>query len=421
MHVMVLGAGLSGVTAAWYLAEAGVRVTVVDRQPQAGLETSYANGGQISVSHPEPWSSPAAPLNILRWLGRSDAPMRLRLQMDIAQWRWGLAFLRECLPYRYRRNTRAIAALASYSLTCLQQLREHCDLAYEQQTRGILHLYRHAREWRAAADKRAQLAACGIHGRLCTPAECVEIDPALRHLAAQLQGGFYAPHDESGNARQFTQALAARAAQAGVRFLYGTRIQRLRARGEAIDGVDTLAPDGTAATLDASAYVLCLGSDSAPLMAALRTYMPVYPLKGYSVTIPVIDADGAPTVSLTDESRRIVCSRLGDYLRVAGTAELCGHDLSIDARRCAFLSHWAERAFSGALDSGQAAPWAGLRPATPGNVPLIGRSGYTNLWYNTGHGSLGWTLACGSASSLAKLMTGQKAPVAGFPFMAPVQ
>ncbi len=418
MHVMVLGAGLSGVTAAWYLAEAGVRVTVIERQPQAALETSYANGGQISVSHPEPWSSPATPLNVLRWLGRSDAPMRLRVRMDTAQWRWGLAFLRECLPYRYRRNMRAIAALADYSLSCLQELRQRCDLAYEQRTRGILHMYRHAREWRAAADKRAQLAACGIHGRLCTPEECVEIDAALRHFAAQLHGGFYAPHDESGNARLFTQALAARAAQAGVDFLYGTHIRKLRTRGDAIDGVDILRPDGTAATLGASAYVMCLGSYSAPLMAALGSRVPVYPLKGYSVTIPVIAADGAPTVSLTDESRRIVCSRLGDSLRVAGTAELAGYDTSIDARRCAFLSQWADQAFPGALDSGKAAPWAGLRPATPGNVPLIGTSGYTNLWYNTGHGSLGWTLACGSASALAKLMTGQKAPVAGFPFMA---
>lgn len=417
MYVMVLGAGVSGVATAWYLANAGFRVSVIDRQADAGLETSYANGGQISVSHPEPWSSPTAPWNVLRWLGRKDAPLRVRWRLDASQWRWSLAFLRECLPYRYRRNLDAIAPLANYSLACLQQLRRQCDLSYQQQTRGTLHLFYERREWLAATAKREQLERYGIQGELCSAKECVRIDPALQHAAAFLQGGFYAPGDESGNAREFTQALARQSAQRGVEFAYRTDIQELLARDGAICGIMVKRADGSVETLEADAYVLCLGSYSAPMMAPLHSYLPIYPLKGYSVTIPVVAARRAPTVALTDEARRVVCSRLGTQLRVAGTAELAGYDTSVDDQRCALLLRWADEMFPGALDIGGAQSWAGLRPSTPGNVPLIGQGPYRKLWYNTGHGSLGWTLACGSASCLSQLMSGRTPAVETFPFL----
>lgn len=413
---MVLGAGLSGVTTAWYLAEAGMQVTVIDRQPQPGLETSYANGGQISVSHPEPWSSPTAPLTALRSLGQRDAPLRLQWRLDPLQWRWALAFLLECLPARHHRNTAAIAALARYSLDCLHTLRERCDLSYEQQTRGILHLFHTPREWRAARTKQAILASHGIHGRLCSPAQCTDLEPALHHLQAHLSGGFYAPDDESGNARLFTQGLAERCRARGVRFHHGFHVDALHTQDDALSGVTLRDAAGQPHVVRADAYVLCLGSHGPRLMAPLGDALPIFPLKGYSVTVPVRDGSRAPHISLTDESRRIVCSRLGEHLRIAGTAELGGYETDAPAKRCRPLLAWVEAAFPGATDLSQASLWAGLRPATPGNLPLIGRSRHAGLWYNTGHGSLGWTLACGSASSLARLMQGEAPPVAGFPF-----
>ncbi len=419
MHVMVLGAGVTGVTTAWYLVNAGFDVSVVERRPAAGLETTFANGGQISISHPEPWSSPSAPLEALRALGRADAPLRWRLSRDPAQWRWLLAFLRECLPQRHRRNAHAIASLAAYSGQCLHALRDETGIAYEQQLRGILHLFRTGREQARAHGKAEFLAAHGIRGRLCSADECLAIEPALARHRLQLAGGFYAPDDESGNALLFTQALAERCRAAGVRFYHDTTIRRLIADGGLIEGIEVADGTGRAGRLAAGAYVVCLGSHGAPLLAPLGLRLPVYPLKGYSVTAPLIDAEAAPVVSLTDESRRIVCSRLGSALRVAGTAELNGFDTSVAPERCAPLSRWLADMFPGVADTTHAQLWAGLRPATPGNVPLIGKGRGVNLWLNTGHGSLGWTLACGSASSLAALMSGRAPPVSGFPFLRP--
>lgn len=416
MHVMVLGAGVTGVTSAWYLRSAGYSVSVIDRQPGPALETSFANGGQISISHPEPWSSPSAPLVALRWLGHEDAPLRLRLGTDPARWRWILGFLHECLPQRHRRNTEAIATLAVHSGACLRTLRTQLGLEYDQQERGILHLFRTAGELRAARHKLGLLSRHGIHARLCSPYECVEIEPALRSFSSRLSGALYAPGDESGNANRFTTALAARAGAAGVKFHYGARIERIKHDGNRITGLDIVDSGDNATTLGADAYVLCLGSHSPALVSALGERLPIYPVKGYSVTLPLHDPALAPCVSLTDESRRIVCSRLGDELRVAGTAEISGYDANPDPGRCAPLLKWVETLFSGAADLAHARSWAGLRPSTPSNVPIIGRSRCTNLWYNTGHGSLGWTLACGSAQILAELMTGGRAAVDVFPF-----
>jgi len=417
MHVLVLGAGVTGVTTAWYLARAGFDVSVVDRQPEAALETSYANGGQISISHPEPWANPAAPLNALRWFGREDAPLLFRPHADPAQWAWTLAFLRECLPYRARRNTAAIASLAVHSGERLRALRAETGLAYDHLERGILHLFFTPQEFARVGAKVAELATYGIRARSCSRDECVAIEPALAATAGELAGGLYAPNDESGDAFGFTQALAKRAAQAGVRFHYNTTISRIDHSGGRINGIEVHDAEGRNGGLAAAAYVLCLGSYSRPLVAPLGEHLPIYPVKGYSVTVPLRDAERAPSVSLTDESRRIVCSRLGDRLRVAGTAELNGYNTGINLARCQAILDWLEAHFPGATDTAKAQLWAGLRPATPGNVPLIGRSRVPNLWYNTGHGTLGWTLACGSASCLTALMSGRPAPVPNFPFL----
>ncbi|MBR0566605.1 D-amino acid dehydrogenase [Azoarcus sp. L1K30] len=414
MHVMVLGAGVTGVTTAWYLRQAGFDVSVVDRQPGAGLETSFANGGQISVSHPEPWANPGAPLLALRWMGRPDAPLRFRPQPDLAQWRWALSFLRECLPWRTRHNTEAIAALAIHSQRELHRLRSAAGIEHEFDSRqqGILHLYFTQEDFAQASTRADELARLGIDARVSSAADCIAIEPALANAAPALHGGLYAPGDESGDAMYFTRALAQVLARDGVRFHYETRIERLEHTGGLINGVMVRDSNGRPDMLVANAYVVCLGSFSPLMVRALGEQLPIYPVKGYSVTAPVLDPTRAPQVSLTDESRRIVCSRLGDRLRIAGTAELNGYDLSIDPARGKGILEWAQARLPGAIDPAKAQLWTGLRPATPGNIPIIGKGRGVNLWLNTGHGTLGWTLACGSAEILAGLMRGRRPPIA---------
>lgn len=412
---MVLGAGVTGVTTAWYLLQAGFEVSVVDRQPGPALETSFANGGQISVSHPEPWSSPTAPMIALRSLGRSDAPLRLNIGLEPRRWLWMLRFLQECLPARHRRNAHAIASLAVHSAECLRNLRAETGLQYEERTRGILHLLYDAREFEHARARMPLLAEHGIRCSLQTPAECAAIDPALAHVATRLVGGLYAPDDESGNARLFTAALAQRAAEQGVRFHFDTAILGFERRASRMRALK-VRRDGVTTEFTADAFVMCLGSHGARLLAQHGEHLPIYPVKGYSVTAPVVDISRAPTISLTDESRRLVASRLGNTLRVAGTAEISGYDASPDASRTRPLLRWIDDLFPGACDTAQAEHWAGLRPCTPSYVPIIGRSrALDGLWLNTGHGSLGWTLACGSASVLSTLVRGEHLTLAGFP------
>ena len=417
MHVLVLGAGLSGVTTAWYLQQAGFRVSVVDRQPEAASETSFANGGQISVSHPEPWANPGAPVQILRWLGRDDAPLKFRPTRDPAQWLWGARFLLECLPWRAHRNTRAIAALATWSAQRLRALRAELGLEYEQLERGILHLFYSAGEFAEAPGRARALAGFGIEAQVRSRDQCLAIEPALAAQSGALVGGLYAPGDESGDACRFTRALAARVAAAGAQMHWNCSIERIcTGHDGSVTGVEVRTPEGGLQTLQADACVLCLGSYGPRLVATLGERLPIYPVKGYSITAPVLDPARAPSVSLTDESRRIVCSRLGDRLRIAGTAELNGFDTQVRPERIAGILEWAQRRFPGAIDIARAEHWAGLRPATPGNVPLIGRGRTPGLWLNTGHGTLGWTLACGSAAALAELMCGRR-PALEFPFL----
>lgn len=414
MNVIVLGAGITGVTTAWFLRRAGFRVSVVERRDAPAQETSFANGGQISASHPEPWANPSAPFIALRWLGRAGAPLKLRPRLDAAQWQWMAAFLRECLPNRCRRNTADIARLAVHSLAELRRLREEADITdvYDAQARGILHLFFEPKELSRAQTRIKSLTPFGIELRPCSAEQCAEIEPALATCAPLLAGGLYAPDDESGDAMRFSQTLAGRLAADGVRFHYGTRVERLHsADGWRVTGVDIHHRKGVG-TLLADAVVICLGSYGRQLLRPLGVRLPIYPLKGYSITAPVRDAARAPQVSLTDESRRIVCSRLGNRLRIAGTAELNGYSAEIDPARITALLEWLETRLPNAIDPRLAIPWAGLRPAAPSGLPTIGCSPrYNNLWFNTGHGPLGWTLACGSASVLTALMRGEKTPV----------
>lgn len=412
----MLGAGVVGTTSAWYLARAGHQVTVVDRQPLAGNETSFANGGQISVSHAEPWANPHVLPRILKWLGREDAPLLWRWRADPAQLAWGLRFLCECLPGRTRRNIAAIVSLALYSRGCLQALRRELDLHYQHLERGILHIYTDAGEYQQAMAAAATMRNFGLDRQPVDVERCLEIEPALADCRQLLVGGDYTPSDESGDAHQFTQALAERARAAGVEFRLETGIDRILEKNGRIAGV-AVRHAGGAEVLAADAYVLACGSYSPLLAKPLGLTLPVYPAKGYSATLTLAEGSPAPCVSLTDDERKLVFSRFGNRLRIAGTAEFNGYNLELNPVRCQAVVERTRQLFPRLQTLGEPQFWCGLRPATPSNVPLIGATRYPNLWLNTGHGTLGWTMSCGSAALLAELIDGRR-PSLDFPFLA---
>jgi D-amino-acid dehydrogenase len=414
MRVAVLGAGVVGVTSAWYLAEGGHDVTVIERQPGAGLEASFANGGQISVSQTEPWANPDAPAKIVKWLGDETAPLLFRPRLSTRQWRWGLQFLYECLPGRTRHNTLQILALAVYSGAQLRLLREKIGVRYDHLERGILQLYYDAGEFEAAKARAELIRRTGFDLQLKSVEEACEIEPALARSPVRLAGATYAPTDESGDAHLFSANLAAVCAGRHVQFRYDTRIERLEPDGGRIAAVD-VERAGVRERLAFDAVLVCLGVQSPFLLEPLGTRLPVYPVKGYSVTIPGAGPH-APTVCLTDEGHKLAMSRLGDRLRVAGTAELAGYDTSINLVRCNAILSRVQQLFPNAGDFSAARRWAGLRPATPGNVPLIGRTRFANLFVNTGHGTLGWTLAAGSGRCIADIIGG-KPPEVDFAFL----
>jgi D-amino-acid dehydrogenase len=383
-------------------------VCVLERQPQPGRETSFANGGQISASHAEPWAKPSMVPKILRWLGREDAPLLFRARADWAQWMWTLGFLRECLPGRFERNSRALAGLAAYSGRCLRALREKTGLQYDHLARGILHFATDPADFEVLARGAERMRALGIDRQVKSAAECFALEPALKDSQDRVAGGVYSPQDESGDAFRFTRELARLAQERGVRLRLGSSVRAIRTAGSEVLDVAL-----ESETLTADAYVVAMGSYSPLLLNPIGLRIPVYPLKGYSVTLrlgPEHEA-AAPTVSLTDEARKIVISRLGGRLRAAGTAELAGYDTAVNPVRCAAIARRLAELFPGLAGITAYDSWSGLRPATPGNVPIIGRTALRNLFINTGHGTLGWTLACGSAKALADLISGRRPEV----------
>lgn len=389
MKIAVLGAGVIGVTAAWYLRQDGHEVRVLDRREGPGLETSFANGGQISASHALPWAGPGVPLQALKWMLREDAPLLFRLRADPAQWRWGLQFLRECTAGRFRENAARLKRLGLYSQAALHKLRQETGIAHDQVERGILVFHTGA-------------AKSGENWK--TPEECIAIEPALAPSRQHLSGGTWYPTDESGDAHKFTVELAKRCAANGVRFEFGVDMKGFSVDGSSISGMKT----ATGQIVEADAYVLALGSYSPLFTRGLGLHLPVYPLKGYSVTMPVKNPAAAWTTSLSDEAHKLVLSRFGDRLRIAGTAELNGYDTSINQVRCDAIVKRVMELFPDAGDPSRATFWAGLRPATPSNLPYVERTRYPNLFLNTGHGTLGWTLACGSGRILADLVSGRR-------------
>ncbi len=410
MQVLVLGAGVVGVTTAWYLQAQGHQVTVVDRQSLSGLETSYANGGQVSVSHAEPWANPSAPLKVMKWLFRPDAPLLFRPRLDVYQWRWALSFLTQCTSAKAAYNIRQMVNLGTYSRSRLQALRKEANLDYDHLEKGILHFYTNPEEFDAALEPARIMRDLGCDRQVIDAERAVELEPALAPIRRRIAGATFTADDESGDARKFTQALARRCEEAGVEFLYGTEVLDFDRAGDRILGVQVLR-EGRHQTLRADSYVLSLGSFSAVLARRLGLFLNIYPAKGYSITVPVKSHEAAFNVSLTDDEYKLVYSRLGDRMRVAGTAELNGYSRDLNYTRCRAIVRRAAEIMPEAGEWDKAEFWTGLRPTTPSNVPYIGKSHFTNLYLNTGHGTLGWTHSCGSAAALADIVDGRKPEV----------
>jgi D-amino-acid dehydrogenase len=410
-RVLVLGAGILGVHTAYFLRQRGYEVTVIDRQPGPALETSFANGSQISVSQSDPWASPHAPFKILKWLGKEDAPLLFRLKLDVNQWRWGLRFLYECLPSRAEHNTLQAMRLSEYSRRTLQMLRKETGIQYDHAEAGIMMIHSNAQSFDDAAKAAQLLIRNGERRDVLSVAEAVRIEPALAHTAPTLAGAIYAPNDESGDAYKFTIAMASRAAAMGVEFRYNTTIKRIERAGGEVSGVVVAQAERPEETLTADAYVVALGSYSSALLRGAGVDALVYPAKGYSATLPIVNQAGAPKGSITDDEMKIVFTTIGQRLRIAGTAELNGFDTTLNPVRCEALTRRAKHHFPDLCDWASVDYWTGLRPATPSNLPIIGQSKLKNLYLNTGHGTLGWTEGPGSARALADIIAGSKPEV----------
>ena len=435
MKIIIVGAGIIGVSTAWHLLELGHEVTVVDRQPDAAMETSFANAGQISVSYCEPWANRDAPLKALKWMFRDDAPLLFRPRLDWQQWRWSLLFLSQCNDTAFERNVQQLVALGAYSHSALKDVVSATGIAYQRLERGIAHYYTDQKSFDAAGDAAALMRCHGVDRRVVSKDELLKIEPALASFSHRIVGGTFTASDESGDARLFTQALAQRCQARGAEFIYGYDVVQLNTSNDAIDSIAIQAipalKNGDIAskeirTLKADQFVIACGSYSAPLLRTVGVDLPIYPGKGYSASFRIKRPEAAPMVSTIDDEMKIAISRLGDRLRVAGTIEVGGYDLSLNTRvaraRCQMLSDRIETVLPGVCDTrseaqgGDPQYWTGLRPATPTNIPYIGQTKVAKLWINAGHGTLGWTHGAGSGKALAELMHGLK-PAMQFKFL----
>lgn len=412
MHVLVLGAGIVGVSAAWFLREAGARVTVIEAREGPGLETSFANGGHISVAS-GPWAAPDVPGKMLRWLGQEDAPLLLRpFRWDPALWRWGLRFLANCTPRHYAANAAVIGALCRFSAAETARLREALAIDDLASAAGTLTLLTTPAELASAEAKAGRLREAGFEASLLDPAGIAAAEPALAEAAPRYAGALLAKDGETGDAHLFTVGLARAAEASGVCFRYGARVRHLVVANRAVTGV---ALEG-GETVAADRVVLAAGPWSVPLAATAGIRLPVYPGKGYSATVPIAGRNGAPRLAVVDEHAKIYVARFGDRLRAAGTLELAGWDRTPSPVRAAATLEALRRLFPEGGDYARAEHWTGLRPMTPDGRPLIGPTRIRGLWLDTGHGPLGWTMGAGSGRLLAALMTGASPPLDPAPY-----
>ena len=427
MKVIVLGAGIIGISTAWHLLERGHEVVVVDRQADAAQEASFANGAQISISYCEPWATKDTPLKALKWMLSAQAPLLFRPQWPIgkgfAQYTWGLQFLAQCNDAAFERNVQQLVALGRYSHAALKDMVRDTHIEYGRLEKGIAHFFSDQKSFDDAAGEAALMQKYGVDRRVVSREELLKIEPAYKNFAHQIAGGTYTPSDESGDARVFTQKLALLCAQRGAQMLFSHDIEQLNTLGRTVESVAVRSiPTGAISMLRADAVVVACGSYSAPLLRKVGVRIPVYPGKGYSATLRLLKPDAAPQVSCIDDDKKIAISRLGNELRVAGTIEVGGYDLSLTSslaqKRCQMLLDRIETVLPGVADTrtvaqgGQPNFWCGLRPATPTNIPLIGRTKIDKLWVNTGHGTLGWTHGAGSGKAMADLLSGVKPDMA---------
>ena len=401
MKVTILGAGVIGATSAYYLAKAGHEVTVIDRQQGSALETSFANAGEISPGYASPWAAPGIPQKALKWLFMKHAPLIIRPMADRATWSWMMSMLRNCTSARYAVNKGRMVRLAEYSRDCLIALREETGIAYDHRTQGTLQVFRTQKQLDSIGKDIEVLSADGVPFEVLDAADCIAAEPGLAFSRNKIVGGLRLPNDETGDCYKFTTELQKKAEALGVQFRFGVGIRRLKEEGGRIVSVATDEGD-----IVSDMFVAALGSYTPALLTPLGIDLPVYPVKGYSITVPIVHESRAPVSTIMDETFKIAITRLGHRIRVGGMAEIAGFSRDLPPARKATLEHSVEDLFGGAGDQSRATFWSGLRPMTPDGTPVIGRSRYGNLFINSGHGTLGWTMACGSGRVLTSLVSG---------------
>ena len=402
MKIVVLGSGVIGVSTAYFLAKAGHEVTVLDRQPGPALETSFANAGEVSPGYSSPWAGPGVPLKAVKWLTMKHGPLVIRPFLDPAMIVWVLRLLRNCTHRRYALNKSRMVRVAEYSRDVLQALRAETGITYDERSRGTLQVFRTQAQIDHAAADIAVLKQYGVPFEVLDVAGCTKQEPGLASNSSLIAGGLYLPGDETGDCQMFTTRLAVLAEGLGVTFRYGVRIDRLLTEAGRVTSVST-----DQGNIGADAFVCALGSYSPLLLKPLGLSLPVYPIKGYSITVPITDVEWAPVSTVMDETYKVAITRLGDRIRVGGTAEIAGYDLTLREKRRATLEQSLGDMFPRGGDVSRASFWTGLRPMTPDGTPIIGPTRHSNLWLNTGHGTLGWTMACGSARILADSISGK--------------
>lgn len=403
MKVVILGAGVIGTASAYFLAKAGHEVTVIERQPAPALETSYANAGEVSPGYSAPWAGPGVPLKAIKWLMMKHSPLAISPTFDLNTWRWVMQMLMNCTSARYEVNKGRMLRMAEYSRDVLQQLRADTGIHYDERMQGTLQLFRNQAQLDAAEADIAILKRYDVPYEKLDKAGCLRVEPALANVQEKFVGALRLPGDETGDCFKFTQNLAKLAEGLGAQFRYGVSIEHLVKEGDQITSVMT-----SAGEFKADSYVLALGSYSPIMLRELGIRIPVYPIKGYSITVPITDASRAPESTVMDETYKVAITRLGDRIRVGGTAEITGYNLDLRRDRRDTLEFSVTDLFPGGGDVAKAEFWTGLRPMTPDGTPVIGPTPYRNLFLNTGHGTLGWTMACGSGQFIADIVSGKR-------------
>jgi D-amino-acid dehydrogenase len=406
MKILIMGAGVIGVSTAYELVKAGCDVSVVDRQPAAGLETSFANAGEISPGYASPWAGPGVPLKAVQWMLDKHGPLVVHPRLDPLMWRWMLQTLFNCTSRRYTLNKSRMVPISEYSRDCLRRLRADTGISYDHRSQGTLQLFRKQSQLDSVDKDITVLREYGVRFELLDRNGCIRAEPALGGAPASFVGGLLLPDDETGDCHLFTQRLMTMAQEAGVRFIANTRIESVTTEGDRVTAVVT-----DSGTMTADAYVMALGSFSPLLLQPIGIDIPVYPVKGYSITVPLTDDSGAPQSTVMDETYKVAITRLGDRIRVGGTAELSGYRVELSPERRITLERSLRDLFPRGGDIGGASFWSGLRPMTPDGPPIIGPTRYSNLHLNTGHGTLGWTMACGAARITADRLLGRPSEI----------